>query len=187
MLTVNFNPFPLLKTERLTLREIETSDAGEIFVLRSDERVMRFIDRPRAESLEDAAKIIELITENQAKNDGVAWAITLSGDARLIGSIGFWKIQKENYRAEIGYMLNADYHGRGIMHEAVGAVLAYGFDEMNLHSVEANVNPENAASIRLLEKNGFVREAYFKENYYYDGRFLDSAIYSLLTTRAKKD
>ena len=61
------------------------------------------------------------------------------------------------------------------------AVLNYGFTVMELHSVEANVNPDNAASISLLEKNHFIREACFKENYYFDGRFLDSAIYSLLS------
>ncbi|MDQ6787925.1 MAG: GNAT family N-acetyltransferase, partial [Acidobacteriota bacterium] len=105
----------------------------------------------------------------------------------MIGTINFWKIKKENYRAEIGYMLDADYHGRGIMNEAIRAVLRFGFGEMNLHSVEANVNPDNAASIRLLEKNGFVREAYFKENYFFGGKFLDSAIYSLLAPRVKED
>ncbi len=57
---------------------------------------------------------------------------------------------------------------------------------MNLHSIEANVNPGNTASIKLLEKNNFTREAYFKENYFYDGKFLDTAIYSLLATELNK-
>ena len=60
------------------------------------------------------------------------------------------------------------------------SVLDYGFTTMLLHSVEANVNKDNAASMKLLAKNNFVREAYFKENYFYNGRFLDSVIYSLL-------
>ncbi|MBP6649301.1 MAG: GNAT family N-acetyltransferase, partial [Bacteroidia bacterium] len=79
--------------------------------------------------------------------------------------------------------LHPDYQKQGIMAEALLKVLDYGFKTMKLHSVEANVNPENAGSINLLEKSGFVREAYFRENYYYDGKFLDSAIYSLLTNR----
>ena len=66
------------------------------------------------------------------------------------------------------------------MQEAMEAVLLYGFQKMKLDSVEANVNPFNAASIKLLEKNGFVREGYFRGNYYYNGKFLDSAIYALL-------
>ena len=59
-------------------------------------------------------------------------------------------------------------------------VLDYGFNTLKIHSLEANVNPGNAASIKLLERNGFVREAYYRENYYYNGHFLDSAIYSLI-------
>ena len=85
-----------------------------------------------------------------------------------------------NYRAEIGYRLHPAQHGKGIMNEALKAVLDYGFNVMNLHSVEANTNPGNKESISLLERNGFIREGYFKENYFYDGKFLDSAVYSLV-------
>jgi RimJ/RimL family protein N-acetyltransferase len=67
------------------------------------------------------------------------------------------------------------------MQEAMIIVIDYGFRAMHLHSIEANVNPDNAASIKLLQRNNFVREAYHKENYYFNGKFLDSAIYSLLT------
>jgi len=68
------------------------------------------------------------------------------------------------------------------MQEAFSEVVNYGFKVMKLHSIEANVNPANEASIKLLEKNNFIREAYYEENYYYNGKFLDTAIYSLLTT-----
>ena len=68
------------------------------------------------------------------------------------------------------------------MQEALICIINYAFAVMGLHSIEANVNPGNLASIRLLEKLGFVREAYFKENYYYQGQFLDSAIYTLLSS-----
>jgi ribosomal-protein-alanine N-acetyltransferase len=66
------------------------------------------------------------------------------------------------------------------MNEALTEVLKFGFQTIGLHSVEANVNPKNAASIKLLIKNGFNREAYFRENYYFNGQFLDSEIYSLI-------
>jgi ribosomal-protein-alanine N-acetyltransferase len=68
------------------------------------------------------------------------------------------------------------------MNEAMTAVINYGFDDLKLHSIEANVNPGNASSIRLLERSGFIREAYHRENYYYNGHFLDSAIYSLVNS-----
>ena len=97
-----------------------------------------------------------------------------------MGTIGYYRTTPEHYRAEIGYLLASKLHRKGLMQEALGVVLSYGFENMQLHSVEANTNPANLASQRLLEKFGFVREAYFRENYFFDGKFLDSAIYSLI-------
>lgn len=181
MLEVNFKPFPILATERLTLRQINESDKNDLFILRSDSRVMQFIDRPIAKTPEDAAKLIQVITDLLNNNDGITWGITLKSGAELIGTIGLWRILKEHYRAEIGYLLHPGHQGKGIMQEAFTTILNYGFKTMKLHSVEANVNPENAASIKLLERNNFSREAYFKENCFYNGSFLNSAVYALST------
>ena len=183
MLIPDFNPYPTLTTERLLLRRIELSDANDLFILRSDERMMKYLDRPRAKTKEDAEKLVQIFEDLLIKNEGINWGITLKDNSRLLGTICFWKLQLENERSEIGYMLHSDFHRKGIMQEAITAVLNYGFNELKLHSVEANVNPENTASIKLLEKNNFVREAYFKENYFYHGKFLDSAIYSLVKSK----
>jgi ribosomal-protein-alanine N-acetyltransferase len=78
-------------------------------------------------------------------------------------------------------MLLPEHQKKGLMQEAAAAVLNYGFNVIQLHSVEANVNPANENSKKFLEKNKFVRGAYFRENYYYNGQFMDSAIFSLLT------
>jgi ribosomal-protein-alanine N-acetyltransferase len=180
MLQFNFNPFPILFTERLVLRQITNEDATEIFFLRSDKEVLQFLDRDPATSIDDAVQWIKTINEGVSNNEYIAWAMTLKKEPTLIGTVSFWNIKKEHYRAEIGYALHPLFQGKGLMQEAMTVVLNYGFKVMNLHSVEANVNPENAASIKLLERNNFVREAYHKENYYYNGKFLDSAIYSLL-------
>ncbi|MGE5806365.1 MAG: GNAT family N-acetyltransferase [Ignavibacteria bacterium] len=186
MLNINFNPFPLIAAERLLLKKVEMSDVNEIFYLRSNEKVMKYIDRPPAKSLEEAAEFIKKITELEANNEAVTWAITIKENPKLIGTICYWNIQKEHYRAEVGYVLHPDYWGKGIMQEAFTKILNYGFKVMDLHSIEANVNPNNKASIRLLERNNFTREAYFRENYFYNGKFLDSAIYSLLISEFKK-
>ena len=180
MLHCQFNPFPVITTERLLLRKFRVTDQEAVFALRSNREAMQYLDRPMATSLADALKYIELIITSADNNEGITWAITLKEEDVLIGTIGFWKFDKDNHRAEIGYMLHPDYHRRGIMQEALGAIIPYGFDTIRLHSIEANVNPANAASIAILEKNKFAREAYFRENYYYNGRFLDSAIYSRL-------
>lgn len=165
MLTPNFSPFPTLQTERIVLRRIETSDASDLFVLRSDKRVMQFIDRPMAENVEDALTLIAKIEDSLLQNDGITWGINLNEDPKLIGTIGFWRLDKPNYRAEIGYMLMPEMQGKGIMQEAISTVIKFGFENMQLHSIEANVNPLNTVSKKILEKNGFLQEAYFKENY----------------------
>ena len=180
MLKLNFNPFPILTTRRLVLRQMGNYDVNEIFFLRSDAEVMRYIRRPLAKSVEDAMQFIQMISTGVANNDLIHWAITLKNEPKLIGNICFWRIQKEHYRAEVGYTLHTANQRKGIMQEALTAVLDYGFKTMKLHSVEAIVNPENVPSIKLLERTGFVREAYFKEDFFYDGKFYDSITYSLI-------
>ncbi len=180
MLQVNFYPFPTLITERLLLREITIDDVPEMFKLRSSKTVMQYIDRPLPKTETDALNYINAIINSIKNNEAITWGILLKNTKELIGTIGFWRMEKEHYRSEIGYLLNDNFQKKGIMQEAMQAVLNYGFNIMKLHSIEANVNPLNTASVKLLEKNNFVLEAHFRENYFYDGRFLDSYIYSLL-------
>jgi ribosomal-protein-alanine N-acetyltransferase len=94
--------------------------------------------------------------------------------------MGLFRVEPENYRAEIGYMILPQFHGKGLMSEAVGVMVRYGFGAMGLHSIEAIIAPENHASARVLEKNGFSREAHIKENLLFNGEFLDTVIYSLI-------
>jgi [ribosomal protein S5]-alanine N-acetyltransferase len=180
MLQLKNFPFPVLTTERLTLRRITHDDENEIFFLRSNEEVMKLIHRPRPASLEDIKPFIQKINDMIDGNDGISWAMALKNEPKMIGHISFHRVIKEHYRAEVGYMMHPDHYGKGIMHEALGAVLHYGFVSMGLHSIEAIVNPENSASIKLLERNNFIREAYFREDFFWEGKFLDSAVYSLI-------
>ena len=181
MLELNFSPFPVLKTERLLLRSLEISDAPEMLFLRSDETVMQYIDRERTKTLEDAEIFIQKLKDSIDTNENILWVISLPDHPNtMIGTIGFWRIQLPHYRAEIGYVLHPGYWNKGIMKEAIEAVNKYGFTNMKLHSIEARINPENIASGKVLEKTGYIREAYFKEDYYYNGRFIDTAVYSLL-------
>ncbi|MER3498728.1 MAG: N-acetyltransferase [Chitinophagaceae bacterium] len=181
MLELNFEPFPVLETERLILRQIRPADADDIFYFRSDPDMLRYLDREPAKSVDEALQWIQMVTDLCKKGDGINWAICLKGSDKLIGMVTLWNIRKEHYRAEAGYTLHASHQGKGIMQEAFQKVIDYGFRKINLHSIDANVNPANEASIKVLEKAGFVREAYFRENYYHNGKFSDSAIYSLLS------
>jgi [ribosomal protein S5]-alanine N-acetyltransferase len=183
MLQINNSPFPVLTTQRLILRRITNDDANEMYFLRSNEAVMNHIHRPRPASLEDIKPFIQKINDMIDANEGIAWAMALRDEPKLIGHISFHRVIKEHYRAEVGYLLHPGHYGKGIMHEALNAVLGYGFTTMGLHSVEAIVNPGNNASIKLLERNKFMREAYFREDFFWEGKFLDSAVYSLLAPK----
>ncbi|MDQ3108657.1 MAG: GNAT family N-acetyltransferase [Bacteroidota bacterium] len=181
MLELNFNPFPTLTSERLTLRQLRETDKQEMFDIRSNPALMHFVPRPLAEKVEDAITLITTVNEGIAKNELINFAITISGEDKLIGMVGYHRVQKEHYRAEIGYMLHGDYHGKKIMEEAVNCAVGYGFDVMKLHSIEAVISPENIPSLKLIEKCGFVKEAHFREKEFVKGEFRDLTVYSKLT------
>ncbi len=184
MLQVNFHPFPEIKTERLLLRRLIEEDAGQIFKMRSDENVMKFIGKNPITTMQEAVDFYNLVNDSLENNTGITWAITLiDSPEKMIGTIGFWRLIKEHFRAEIGYMLMPSYWKKGLAKEAVQKVIEYGFQQMNLHSIEAHIHPKNMASAMLLESTQFVREAHFKEDFFFNGVFEDTAIYSLLNKK----
>lgn len=181
MLNPRFNPFPAISTERLVLREIKAEDKREIFFLRSDKRVLAFLGKEPARRMQEAAEFIRMIKQSAEDNLSILWGISLKENPELlIGTICYWNLQKENHRAEIGYVLHPDYWRKGIMKEAMGAVLKYGFDQLKLHSVEARLLAANKSSALLLESAGFAREGYLREEMYFRGNFYDTVIYSRL-------
>lgn len=180
MLEINFNPFPVLQTERLILRRITKEDATDFHNLRSNKTVMALLDKEPHSNIETTKKLIDKIENNINTNTSITWALCLKTDNMMIGDFGFHVIDTYNHRAEIGYALLPDYHNKGYASEAVKEMLRYVFTELNLHSIEANINPTNVESQKFITKHLFVKEAHFKENYYFNGQFLDSAIYSLL-------
>jgi ribosomal-protein-alanine N-acetyltransferase len=182
MMNFNLKPFPTIQTQRLTLRQLSSNDAIEIYEQRSDERILRYLDRPATKSVEDAALYIYHMNTLIEKDEVVLWGITIKPRDIVTGTICLFKFEKENYRAEVGYMLHPDFHRQGIMKEALAAVIKFGFSQLGLHSITANVNPANEASIRLLKSLSFQQEAYFRENYYFNGQFLDSAIFCLVNS-----
>ncbi len=180
MLQIDFNEFPTLQSERLRLRKMSENDAAAFFALRSNDKFTAFLDRDKPKDIEEINTLIANILQQFENNEAICWVISPLENDDFMGTISFWKIDKAHYRAEIGYGIHPDYQQKGYMSEVLPIVTEYGFRKMNLHSIEANINPNNLASIKLVEKHGFVQEAYFKENYYYNGKFLDSAIFSLI-------
>ncbi len=157
-MNINFTSFPALQTERLLLRKIFPKDDKEIYYLRSDEGVNKYIDRPRVASLEDAQNFINKTNQSIDNNELVDWAISFKDNSRLIGSICLWNLSVEKNKAEVGYELLPEFQGKGIANEALSKIIEFGFDVMQLDKIEAYTQKENLASTRLLEKFGFARD-----------------------------
>ncbi len=174
-------PFKTLTSERLFLRKINENDKEVVFALRSNPKTMKYIPRPIMKNVEDALGHIKMIQDKIESSEGINWAITLKEDFKMIGIIGHYKVKWENFRSEIGYIILPEHEGKGIITEAIGLIIDYGFNVIKMHSLEAIIDPQNHASARVLEKNGFIKEAHIKENTFFEGKFYDSVIYSLIT------
>lgn len=174
---LNFAPFPVLKTPRLILRQLEITDENEIFFLRSDEEVNRYVDRPKATSLEEARTFINRICKNIENNESIFWVITI--DKIFAGTICLWNINVSEEKAETGYELLPRFQGKGIMQEALAAVLKYGFEEMGLNCIQAYLHKENERSLKLLEKYSFIRDEVAETNMDKEEKEGGAIIYSL--------
>jgi [ribosomal protein S5]-alanine N-acetyltransferase len=172
MIQIDFTTFPELTTKHFKLRQLSTGDENEIFALRSDDFINQYLDRPKANSLDDARNFIRKITDGIAKNESIFWVVTPKSEMKFLGTICLWKISKEEAKAEIGYELLPENHGKGIMQEVIPKVLQFGFEEMKLLTVEAELSPRNLKSVRLLEKNNFRLTSINPEN-------PDSVVYAL--------
>jgi len=155
MLTTIFTPFPVLKTARLTLRQLSVNDDNEVFALRSDQQVNKYIDRDPSNTIDDARKFIQKIEEVVSRNEGIYWVITLKDHDKLVGTICLFNFSNENDQAEIGYELLPAFQGQGIMQEAITKVIAFTFDVIGLKTIEAYTHLENERSTKLLEKFNF--------------------------------
>jgi len=159
-----FTPFPVLKTERLTLRQLSVNDDKEIFALRSDKQVNKYIDRDPSNTIEDARTFIHKIAEVVRQNEGIYWAITLTNDDNLVGTICLFNFSNENDQAEIGYELLPAFQGQGIMQEATSKVIAFALDVIGLKTIEAYTHLENENSSKLLEKFNFRKQENIDNN-----------------------
>ena len=164
MLTKIFTPFPVLKTERLILRKLSVNDDKEIFALRSDKQVNKYLGRDPSSTIEDARKFIHKIAEVVRQNEGIYWAITLSSNDNLVGTICLFNFSNENDQAEIGYELLPAFQGQGIMQEAASKVIAFGLDVIGLKAIEAYTHLENENSSNLLKKFNFRKQENIDSN-----------------------
>lgn len=180
MLTIKYQPFPVLESERLVLRQLTDADTSAVFRIRSNAARMQYIPRPILETEAQALEMITLMNQKVAENTDINWAVCEKVTGTFIGFMGFYRTQPEHYRTEIGYMVAPEFDGKGYVTEAVKTMLTFAFHQVGFHSVCAVIDPNNIASGRVLEKNGFRKEAHFIEDFYWNGRFIDSVHYGLL-------
>ncbi|KIA92873.1 GNAT family acetyltransferase [Flavobacterium sp. JRM] len=155
MVNRSFTPFPILTTERLTLRQLSTEDGQVIFALRSDTEINKYLGRQASRTIEDAITFINNINDNIKRNDSIYWAITLTKSKIFIGTICLFDFSNEKNKCEIGYELLTNFQGQGIMQEATTKVIDFAFQTMRLKKIEAFTHNDNLSSIKLLTKLDF--------------------------------
>ncbi|MEM7372226.1 MAG: GNAT family N-acetyltransferase [Bacteroidota bacterium] len=152
------SPFTPLETSRLLLREVVIADAEAIFFLRSDPRVNAFVKRSQPQDLMAAKIFIAGIQDKQQAGKIAYWGIQEKNKNGLIGTICLWNFSSDRTVAELGYELHPEFQRQGIMGEALRCVMEYGRKNLRLDFIEAFTQFDNEASVRLLLRNGFVRE-----------------------------
>ena len=173
-------PFPLLKTERLSLRKFTENDLDFLYSLRSDKTVTDNAGIKIHESLSETEELLNKIISSYTTGGDIWWILCLKQDQTPIGDAGIWNIQKEHLKGELGYMLKPDYFRKGYMTEVLKVIIDFGFNKLSLHRLEAYIDSCNISSINLLKKFGFEQEAFLREDYIFNGNFRNSVIMSKL-------
>jgi ribosomal-protein-alanine N-acetyltransferase len=170
----NFTPFPVLETERFTLRALDLNDAKAIFGLRTNKEVNTYIKRTMLNNLSEARAFIDSISNSVANNTSVFWVLESKDTAELLGTVGLRNFDIEEDYAEIGYDMHPDFQENGYMSEAFKAILNFSAKQMGLKFIEAFTHKDNNASVALLEKYNFELQPDRK-----DVDFEDNRVYRL--------
>ncbi|MFT4535014.1 MAG: ribosomal-protein-alanine N-acetyltransferase [Saprospiraceae bacterium] len=155
---MNFKSFPEINTTRLFLRRLQDSDGDVILFLQSDAAVTNFIERPdhrKVKNLSDAVSFINSLNSYFETNKSISWGITIKDQTSVIGTICLWNFSLDYKTAEVGYDLHTKHQNKGVMSEALKAIVDFGFRELKLDKIEAFTHSKNENSIKLLLKNGF--------------------------------
>jgi RimJ/RimL family protein N-acetyltransferase len=170
-----------LQTARLALRPLAPADTDAVFAMRSDPVVQRYGSHPAWTERRTAVDYIARDVAATAAGTAAQFAIERREDAAVVGTCTLYALDERCRRAEVGYVLLPSEWGHGYASEAVSALLDWGFDHLDLHRVEADIDPRNVQSAHLLERLGFTREGHLRERWIVGGEICDSLIYGLLT------
>lgn len=172
-------PVPSLRTARLTLRPLTVSDVPALFTIHSDPATMRYWSGS-AWTDDERGHAMVARDHDESLRAHLRLGIERVETGQLIGTCTLFQIDEQCSRAELGYLLGSFAWGQGFMREALRAFLSHAFAEMNLRRIEADTDPRNEPSLRLLASLGFVKEGHFRERWVVDGEVSDSAMFGLL-------
>jgi [ribosomal protein S5]-alanine N-acetyltransferase len=172
--------FPVIETQRLKLRKPLQKDARALVKISHDTDVMQYYGMAALQNRAEALDEIQWFNRLFARAEGIRWVITETGSGDYIGDIGLHHYMPEHARAEIGFKLAKAHWHQGLMSEALGAALTYGFAAMALNRIEAVVDPRNTACLALLKKAGFQREGLLREYEHEAAGFVDLVMLGML-------
>ena len=176
----NWLSLPTIAAQRITLRWIEDRDQPALYSMFSDPEVMRYWSSLPLQGRDEAQRLVAEIHDGFRQRRFFQWGIARQTDNQLIGTATLFYLDSNNLRAEIGYALVRREWGKGYMREALQALLGFAFAELNLQRIEADVDPRNRASAKLLQGLGFQKEGVLRERWRATGEVQDSEIYGLL-------
>jgi ribosomal-protein-alanine N-acetyltransferase len=176
---ITSNPFPVIETKNLILRKITNDDVYDIFELRNDPRMNEYTDTRLDETQEETKSYIEKMNKGNDEGKWIIWAIEHKQHKKVIGSVSIWNIYLEQRSAELGYGITPSYQNKGLMTEALLSVIDYGFNVMNLSSLEAYTEEKNINSIKLLETCKFIEVNRVDDKGYYSDRIYHMVVYRL--------
>jgi [ribosomal protein S5]-alanine N-acetyltransferase len=174
--------FPVLETERLVLRQLEPRDAAAIFAILGDTETMLYMDTPPMADVSEAEALVTRSRAGFADGATLQWGLTVRGEDEVVGWCTLFRIHRESRRAEIGYVLGRPFRGRGYNNEALTRIVGYAFGELGLNRIEAELDPENAASAKAVRRLGFSDEGLLRERWIVSGKVSDSLMVGLLRT-----
>jgi len=154
---MTFSAFPILTTERLTLRQISMDDQQAVFALRADPEINKYLGRQPARTMEDAINFINKVNEYVEKNSALYWAITLKDTKTFVGTICLFDFSDTKDSCEIGYEIMREFQGQGLMKEATQVVIDYVFQTLKVNKIGAVTHCNNQSSTNLLTKFNFVK------------------------------
>ena len=172
---------PTLVTKRLRLRQFEPRDVAGLHACFGDPVAMRYWNFPPCKTEAESERWVKILSKTTSPYDFLAWAVADKRSDRCIGMVNYHHREAHNRRLEIGYILAPAQQGRGLMTEAMQAMLAHCFEELAVHRVQALIHPDNAASIRLAERLGFRCEGGPLRDYWRVGDgYMSVMMYALL-------